>query len=340
MLPSTSFFRRTELIKKKTGAEKTAIDVGGDPFRALAAAVIDNLKNGASLPDESLKEILGRFFHHFPEYKTNQLYVTFPERMRLLINSSRKAEIVDCLAYVLRQLTVDELLRNPLAYKETFKGLNGDLPQDYLRKKDTSLPSSALAALAATLNIKITLSFKEPKKELRKREVYSRAGASSFEVVLQVQDDSYSPKVSNKEYFVSMAQASNTPQPVALLGSGTIAQQLDLIVEDNQKIWQNYEQYSRSLNGLVSDEELTRVKLVALYRQFLPQHSDLQLFTQLEKAYGKPIVVESPINTEQELVTMLVEALARGLSTKQINADDFFETLEQPMQRHSAAPAA
>ena len=342
MLPSTSFFKRTTVLeKKKTGAEKTVIDVGGEPFHALAVAFIDSLKNGASLPDASLKEVLSQFFVYFPDYKINQVYITLTERMRILMNNPRKTEIVDCLAYVLRQIAVDELLKNPLAYKEVFQDLN-DLPQAYLRKADTALPPSALASLVVALKIKLVLSFKEPQKELRRREVYtSTDDASSFAMELQVQGSRYFPKVKNKDDFAHVGQlAIAAPKPISPLGNETIAQQLEEIAADNHKIWQDYEHNLGILNGLLFDQELTKAKLVSLYTRFLPQRSERQLFASLESSYGKTKIVGAPGNREEEDMTMLATVLARALSTGQINTEDFFEFLEQPQQRHTAAPAA
>lgn len=341
MLPSTSFFKRTTVVeKKKTGAEKTVIDVGGEPFHALAVAFIDNLKNGVSLPEASLKELLSQFFAYFPDYKINQVYLTPLERMRLLINTPRKSEFVECLAYVLRQITIDEILKNPLAYKESLQDLNNESSANLLRAMDTPLPPSALTALAAALKIKLVLSFKELNKELRHRDTYTFAEPESpFKMEIQVQDKRYFPRVKNKDEFTYVGQlAIAGPQPLALGEDENIAKQLKEIAADNDDIWHNYVHNMSILNGLIFDGELTKTKLIDLFIKFLPP-SNSELFARLEAKYGKTKIVDLPGKREDEETTMLAEALAKGLSTGHINTDEFFESLDQPLRRHSA-PAA
>lgn len=154
-------------------AEFSFINVGNEQFHAVAVALIDSLQ---SVPqrgnDATLKKILERFYQHFPKYISNQPYLTLPERMSILLNNSRKSELVDCMAYVLRQLAIDEVYTHPLMYREVFNGLSADTPKSYLRDPEVKLPACALNALAQTLGISVTLSYKELGKELRKREVY------------------------------------------------------------------------------------------------------------------------------------------------------------------------
>ncbi|WP_392538381.1 transposase [Legionella sp. 227] len=157
----------------KPRAEYNFINVGTEQFHAVAVAMIDSLQSTSHRGnDATLKKILERFYLHFPKYISNQPYLTLPERMGMLLNSSRKSELVECMAYVLRQLAVDELYTHPLMYREVFDGLSAETPKSYLRDPTVQLPASALNALAQTLGISITLSFKELGKELRKKEVY------------------------------------------------------------------------------------------------------------------------------------------------------------------------
>ncbi len=153
--------------------ESSFINVGNEQFHAVAVALIDSLQSTSQRGhDATLKKILERFYQHFPKYVSAQPYLTLSERMGMLLNSSRKSELVECMAYVLRQLAVDELYTHPLMYREVFDGLSADTPKSYLRDPEVRLPASALNALAQVLGITITLSFKELGKELRKRDVY------------------------------------------------------------------------------------------------------------------------------------------------------------------------
>lgn len=342
MLPSTSFFKRTvNVLPKKPQVDSSFIDVGGEPFNALAVAFIDNLKRGVRLSDVSLKKILDRLFTYFPDYKINQAYLTPVERMRLLVNSPRKSEMVDCMAYVLRQLTVDTLLAKPSSYPEAFYGLSAELPKDYLRHQDTSLPSSALAALAEALNIHLILSFKEVGKELRMRQAFSSSGAVDtpyFEVVLQVQGSTYFPRVTNKADFAYIGQlAIKAPKPIVPACEESMAEVLELITTENDAVWRNYQEYRKILVNMVADNELTKDDLIGLYAKFLPKASNVQRFTYIEQQHKKAIVGESSLeNFDQNTISRLVDSLARELALGHI-ADSFFEHIEGPITRTNPA---
>ncbi|KTD72358.1 hypothetical protein [Legionella tucsonensis] len=169
------FFSNRAFVQQepRPRAEYSFINVGNEQFHAAAVALIDSLQSSNQRGnDATLKKILERFYQHFPKYISNQPYLTLPERMGMLLNSSRKSELVACMAYVLRQLTVDELYTHPLKYIEVFDGLSAETPKSYLRDPEVKLPPNALNALAHALGITVTLSFKELGKELRKREIY------------------------------------------------------------------------------------------------------------------------------------------------------------------------
>ena len=341
MLPSTSFFKRPVTVApKKPHVESSFVDVGGDPFRALAVAFIDNLKRGVRLSDSSLKNILERLFTYFPDYKINQAYLTPAERMGLLVNSSRKSEVVHCLAYVLRQLTVDALLANPTAYPESFYGLSAQLSKDHLRQKDTPISRSALAALAAVLNIHLILSCKEVGKDLRMRQVYCGTGVDTpyFEVVLQVQGNRYFPRVKNKNDFAYIGQlAIKAPEPIAPVCDESIAEVLEHIASKDAQLWSGYEEYRIILKNALADNKLTERDLINVYVSFLPQESSAQRFAHIEQMNKKIIVGEAPESLEKQTLALLVNSLARELSMGHIPVDSFFEQLEGPMQRTSPA---
>lgn len=337
MLPSTSFFRNTG-SPKTTRIKSEFIDVGGDAFHALAVAFMDNLKRGAHLSDYAASTILQRFFTYFPDYKITQAYLSTTDRMRLLVNNTRKSEIVECLAYVLRQLTVDAILANPLAYPETFSGLSKQTLQDYLRQIDTTLPYSALAAIAETLHINLILSFKEPGKELRKRQIHQGSGAEvPFEVTLQVQGDRYFPKVSTKTDFIYVGQlAIKAPAPIASCSVDTLSNELELIAQQDAALLSKAEEYRKILMNMVADRELTKDLLVDLYIKFLPSQSSAPRFALIEQA-NKVLVNEAVGSLEQQNLVSLVHSLAQELSAGTIDVDNFFEQIESPRLRSRLA---
>lgn len=336
MLPSTSFFKSTAYHSQQNAPiEYSYIDVGGEAFHALAVAFIDNFKKGAQLNDLSVKKILEAFWISFPEYHVNQAYMTPVERMRALFNSSRKSELVECLAYVLRQLTVDAIFANPLAYSETFRNVSAQVSKDHFLLMNTPIPVTSLAALTEQLDFTLALSFKDLGKELRRLQVFqSRSGTSHFEIELQIQGARYYPKVKHKNDFAYIGQlAIAAPKAVAnSSGEQDITAILESIASADKLLWGSYNEYRKILLNMLAAKELTKEMLVNLYIKFLPQESSTQRFIPLEQ-HTPRVAGEVFVSLEDQTSNLLVEALARELSLKHINSDYFFEQIEGPMQQ-------
>ena len=340
MLPSTSFFKSVSLVKKKTGANKVVINVGMDSFHALAFAVIDNQKNDVILPKLALEEVLSKLFKHYESYKIIQSYLTPLERLRIILNSPKKSELVTCFAFALKQIAVDEILKNPVVYKDSFSGFTSDTLEAHLRNENTVLPSSALNALATALNIKIVLSFRDDEKKLREREIYPKASTSNFELELDVKEGEFAPAVKNKNDMMMYVGKSPlpVPKPKIFVGNQTLAPQFALIDQDNQIIWKDYKHNISIINGLIVDKKLTTAQLIDLYTKFLPSSTELVLFNRLEKEFKEKEATNEPDYSGNMM--MLVKGLARGLSANHINSDKFFEPFEDHDQHHTSAPAA
>ena len=340
----TGFFRASASPDKNQGREYTYITVGGEPFHALAVAFIDNFKSGHRVDELVLRKILDRFFTFFPDYKTNQSYLSPIERTSLLLNTSRKSELVECMAYVFRQLTVEELYTHPLDYKEAFVGLNNNTLKAYLRQPTTVLPGESLsAAFAKALNVTVSLSFKEQGKELRMRHIYANdtLAASRFILDLQVQGTHYFPRVKHKADFTYVGQLAITaPVPVEPVSTGTMEDILDLIARDNDSLVQSFEQYRKALLSMVADGELNKDLLMAHYVRFMPNETSKEtaLFSRQAQVQEKQVIGE-PEGGEQQVIDLLVDSLAGWVSTRQVQADELFDALEHPNPRRSS-PAA
>lgn len=115
----------------------------------------------------------------------------------------------------------------------------------------------------------------------------------------------------------------------------TITKQLELIAEDNHKIWKEYQHQLVVLKNLIADLSLTKKDIIELYIQFLPNKAEPELFNYLEKTYGTTKIVNEPGDKDSEYILLLTAALARGLSLRQINANDFFEACDEQPKNHS-----
>jgi hypothetical protein len=340
MSGKAGFFRQSPVVSvKKTSKKQRVIDVGGEPFHAVAVALMDQIKIVPRSNESALKKILERFYTCFPRYKPDQTYLTPAERMNMLINNPRKSEIVECMAYVLRQLTVDELFAHSLVYRDVFDNLSADTPKRHLREPSTFLPISALAALARVLELTITLSFKETDKELGWQHVLNKDARpiAKWEITLQVQNNRCFPEVTHADDFKYVGQlAINFLVPAEHNGaasSETIATIVEMISSDNKKILHIYEQWQKNLLGMVNAGELTREMLLSFYTSFLPEEQVLpnsvgsrEFFSRLEETENK--VIDTPVRDSKYL---LVRSLAQWISTEQVSKQDkLFDLIENP----------
>jgi hypothetical protein len=343
------FFSPAQPSSIQTATELSFINVGGELFHALAVALIDSIRNAPHVHETTLKTILDRFFDYYPKFKAQLPYLTPAERMGMLINGPRKSEKVECMAFVLRQLVVDEIYAHPLNYREAFDGLDATTSKGFLREPTTILPSSVLGALAQSLGLTITLSFTEHGKEIRKRDVFtdSSTQASKLELELQVQGEHYFPGVENKADFAYVGQlAISPPEPVvdANDNMGTIAPMVALIEADNKRLLQIFLQWRENFLTMIKSKELTTASLMNFYIKFLPTirggiADTTAFFSKLTHAAEIPVTVESFSGTNKQIDELLASSLAGWISTNKIEVEQLFERVEVESSQ-SASPAA
>lgn len=337
MLMTTShpgFFKST--AKQETG--KSFIDVGGNPFHALTVAWMDSYKNTARTNDASAKILVANIQKYYPQLISPQPYLTAAERLGMVLNSSRKSELVTCLSYVFQQIAVDEIYANPLSYREVFINLDPQTPKNYLRLPKMALPVRALTALVDALGFTLTLLVAEHDKTLRKKERYTKDGlnASKFELVLQVLGNYVYPQVKNKDEFAfvgKLTQKQIEPVLSEQHGEETIASTVLLISEDNKRILSAYEQTRKILLTMVAAGEVSREQLIALFIEFSPKSntaftSSASFFAELEQRNKK---LDSRMNENQpgeQETYLLASTLAGWISTASIDAEKVFARLD------------
>lgn len=346
MVGVAGFFNSTRALELKQKSSSVYIHVGGDQFHALAAALMDVFKSFSRTSDGFAKKILGQLCFYFPKYMNSQPYLTPSERLNLLLKNCRTTELMDSLAYVLRQMAVDEMEANPLNYRDVYAGFQDETPKNHLREPSTKLPRSCLHALADALGIMIHLSIVEQGKELGQKRVYSTDlhSPETFEVTLQQQDDHYFPKIKDKAYFAYAGQLALAPvKPAIQTGSmETIAEIRRLIAEDNKRLAIAFEQTKKTLRSMVDAGELSKEQMMGLYVEFLPtQYSSADSMDFMGSSAD--IFIHQPINgvatarPEQHIVYSLIDAVAQWITSGQINADAFFNRLENLESKKSIA---
>ena len=314
-------------------AQYSIINIGNEQFHAVAVALIDSLQT-TRVNDEALKKILKGFSKHFPTYMIDQQFETVFGRMKTLLDRNRKSELVECMAYILRQLTVDELYASPLKYRKIFDDLSKETPKSYLRNPETKLPARALNALAHALGITIILSFKEHREELRMREIYTGGVQSTpfnSSLTIQVQGgEHYFPRVKHERDFAYVGKLPVSP-PVPKNENqqeGTLAEIITLIDQDNNRLLQSYDKWIINISSQIRAGELTYEQLINLYTTFYPKKPASFSVSELAQSSIQPVMATVPIKQEEQVVEWLVSRLADWLSTEQIPEDLFDQVKE------------
>lgn len=301
------------------GTRPTFIHVGGEQFRAAAVALINYLQT-ASVKDPILKKIITRYYQYFPQAIPSEPYlVTVKERMSRLLNNPRKSELVECMAYVLRQLTVDELYANylNLDYRNILRGLNENTSSNHLRDPQIRLPVSALKALSDTLGLPITLSFKEPGKELRRCDKTQESLSPGL--VIQIQNECYYPAVKHPSEFLHVGQLKVVIKPVHIAHNQeeSVKNILDLINADNHALVRVYEQQRDKILCMVGANELTRTQLIDLYCALLPDKTNKSEFVMQLYQLEHPTIAATPASLDQALASALASWITAGLITQE-----------------------
>lgn len=326
-LSSRGFFKAPDQHGRQQGENYEVINVGGKQFQAIAVALIDYLHTGSAVNDATIKKVLGSFAQHFPQYIVNDAYLTTPkERMGRLLNNARMSELVECMAYVLQQLTVDELYADHLNlnYRSVFANLNAQTAKSYLRTAHAQLPTCALAALVQVLGLPITLSFKEPGKELRRREHYGDREHLALE--LQVQEGAFYPKVKRKADFTYVGQLAVSIKPAASSDDQeeSMADILAAIASDDRQYLDEYEHQRHRILLMLENGELTAEQLVAHFITLWPfQLHNAPFIIKLEHM-EHPVIAKGPINAKQPSIE-LVNTLASWIVAGAIKEDQLFE---------------
>ncbi|MDR3502233.1 MAG: hypothetical protein P4L79_06585 [Legionella sp.] len=336
---TSGFFRAPVENAQNQGKEYEYINVGGEQFHAVAVALIDYLQNNSPINDAALKKVLGRFYQYFPQHAVNDAYLTTPkERMTRLLSNSRKSELVECMAYVLRQLTVDKLYEDHLnlVYRDVFTNLPTDTPKSYLRDMKTVLPPVALKALEDSLNIAITLSFKEPEHELRRRN--GVADKDQPALGLQVQGNKYYPEVKRKADFTFVGQLAISTKPTLMPNEqeGKMNDIMTAISAENRELLHAYEQQRNAFLSMVAAGELSSTQLRDLYIGFLPEEEyNAGFITRLEQD-AHPVIAAVPVSSEKRMVQLLTNALASWIIAGAVETEVLFDHIDNIPAKASA----
>lgn len=329
-----SFFDKTTLE-----VSDKFIQVGGDPFYALAVAFIDHFKSTGYVANAAVKKIYDHFNLLYPNYIAYHAVQTkSSERLKMLVNSSRRSEVVGCMANVFKELIRDEIRDNLLNYRDILENMDSNTSLDHLLIKTNKYFNTILRrALDSALGITLVLSIFEPGKEIRKLEHYQTESSSApkIELSLQVQGDYYFPKV---KYAADYAHPVKPPLPQTNhQPTDSIEQQITLVNRDNQRLLGIYKQWRQNLLTMTQASELTIANLIDLYIKFLPLKKEscvsnpVEFFSKLTKECYFPL----PLQCLDYRARLLTSALASWISLELIDADLLLEHIKPTTSIHS-----
>ena len=351
------FFGQVIAQNISSQAKKALVDVGGQGdcgFRAVAAGIVDNFLINPRLKGDLLGNLLPRHYNYFPQHRHNVSGLITPaERMEQLITQVRMPELIQTLAYTLRQIAVDELCAKPAHYRGAFANQHEQTAPEIMRKPSTWIDETAIAALSNALDLPIEVNMVSHGKELPVRLQYNISSKNQG-VVMQLQDVHYMPRVTHSERFttVKSQQASRIKAAEDVASTDpSLTEILTKIAEENKHLVHEFENTRNRLSAMVAAGELNKQDLLAIYikgmatSDYLPgrvkyigiEHGNQDFFAAIMKAQQGVAAVElSTASYDEQVINELVHGIARAVSIGHMNAADVFAEIDNKEHSRSS----
>jgi hypothetical protein len=366
------FFPRDErqslLVASTTVKTRQTVDMGGNGdcgFRAIAAGILDNVLSFKEINEQSLCTVLSAHFLYFPRHRssftTSSPRTTPRDWLLSMLKQIPRAELVQAMAFTLRQIAVDEIVEvstdpmNPRNddYIGALIQNNEHTSPKMMRQSKTWIDESSIKALSNKLGLPITVEVKVPGKPIRmKPRTYNLAlqdAKTNPGVVIQLEAGHYQPSLLNPSEFNSNTYKNDVaPKPV--FQSQEVENDMDHILKIVQaseaRIIAEFDQIHNGLTNMVNAGELNKEKLLALYIEGMEtsdylrgriRHADLETgsehFSQaITNARGLPAQPTDEAHDDY-VVKALVHALARAWSVGDIKAGDVFSQIYAQTER-------
>ncbi len=340
----------------KSAKKTVLVDVGGQGdcgFRAVAAGLVDNFVTNPRMRGDLLNKVLPQHFNYFPQHRPTVVGLTTPaERMQQLINQVRMPELIQSLAYTLRQIAVDELCAHPANYRGAFANQHEYTSPEQMRKASTWIDESAIAALAQALDVPIEVKVVSRGKELPLRLQYNEASRNA-QLVVQLQNGHYIAHVTHGELFMTVKQRPLTNVKVFADDAkhdSSLEDILAVIAEEDKYLLHEFESTHNRLTAMVVAGELSKQDLLVIYIKGMTssdylhgrvkyvgtEHGHQHFFAALLQAQKGTEVVELPTATyEDQVVNELVRGIARAVSIGQMSMVDVFAAIDNKEESRS-----
>ncbi|STY27889.1 Uncharacterised protein [Legionella wadsworthii] len=155
---------------------------------------------------------------------------------------------------------------------------------------------------------------------------------AGINLVIQVQDNNYYPRVKNTDPYRYVGKLAVTgPEPVKNTQEDgeTLANIIQVINEDNKQRMHAYEQCCKRISSHVIAKELTYEQLREFYTTHLPVHPNGQNISvpTLEQSQEKLVIAGAPQKGRQHTTELLINAIAYWGCTNQVDPDILFDQI-------------
>jgi hypothetical protein len=345
----------TNLAVQKPTAAKTykaaLVDMGGngDCFKALAAGIVDNFLSTNRIKNDFYNLLMVRHLAYFPQHRPTAVGLMTPsERMGQISKRANMAELMQTLAYTLRQIAVDEILANPAKYRAVFAANPAQTSSKTMRNSATWLDRTALAAAANVLGISIEVKIASTGQELPMRVKYNPTGSNS-KVSMQQQGNYFIPYIANRSEFSTVkAKAVRVVEPNAgQVEQHNLTEIRALIDQDDARVMAEFQNMKRRLEIMLNAGEISQQDLLQIYIAGLhdtadarnynlgTEHGTSALFAAVDRRRnGVNTVPMSVESHKQQIAAGLVDAIARNVSFGLMSSAEVFEQIDN-IEHHS-----
>lgn len=344
-MPARPFFSNASVVE----TPRTIVNVGGDGdcgFRSIAAGLIDNFSAFPHLSKPLLHKVLQRHFAYYPQHRPQMLALETPSQlMARVLKKVNMPELIQSLAYTLRQLAVDEMVKNPARYPGAFVQHNEQTSPAKMRQARTWIDESSICALAQSLDLPIHVRVVTRGKELAPPPLTYNAqakhAATNPTIVIELERQHYRPRLINPDLFKSNVYDSKSRlSPIQVdVVDRDIPEILKEIAEVEKRTIEVFESTRDRLTTMVSAGELTKKNLLDLYIKGIKtsdyllgrvKHIDQEYQTDFFSRAIAQLPSHSPSQPHEDaMVAELVHALARAISIGDMRAEEVFTQVEE-----------
>lgn len=310
---------------------------GNSLFKAAAVSLIDTINHAARIDDQVLRSILNPYFEYFPQFRDTRGLLTPQERYNALKKQLHIPELVETLAYVLRQLAVNEMLQQPEKYPMLFLHSAKRPSIESLRSEDFPLNEYAIHALSNALALPCRISISAENKELPLTITFNQPLQSIRKPVLKMAllGQQVRAKVNQPEIFSALSnRKAKYIKPMDV--KSDVPSYESALTQYMDSLWKTYQRMLHSLQAAVMAQEVSKEQLLSRYMSAVPSLADAdeylrgseELFKLIrDRKETEPPLLEAPPVVSQEalLIEELCKALARMVSVGQLEEDELYE---------------